>query len=172
MEAQGTAAADGAEAAPREAATSEPDKRVDLAGTPAVPAAGASVVQQATAFRTGSFPDPVTARGPPSFGGGFVILGALVILARQVAGWNRLPGSLAPTVGAPDEPGQASSALRPFAVLGLAPARILLAGPLGLLLVAPPAPFGGAPGRAGPLSGEAEPLGPLAALARGRGLTP
>jgi hypothetical protein len=162
--------------------------------TVAVFAIGAFIVWTASTFRAGSFPDPVTARGLPYFTGSFMMFGAVVTAVRQLVDWNRFPGTYTLTAGAPDEPGQAASALRAFTVVGLSLLLVVLLRPLGFLIVVPVAIFGmllvlnvRTPGKliGFPLGftatiwllfsqvlGVVLPLGPLTALARSWGLTP
>jgi hypothetical protein len=174
--------------------TFETNKVVDLAVTLVVFALGAFIVSEASTFRTGSFPDLITARGLPYITGGFMMFAAVVIGLQQALSWNRFPGSYTLTVGAPDEPGQESSALRSFAVVALALCLVGLLRPVGFLIVTPFALFGmlmvmNVRSRAkligfplgftaviwiafSQILGVVLPLGPLTAVARSWGLAP
>jgi hypothetical protein len=193
---------DRSEGAPNEGAfvpmddeiTFETNKVVDLAVTICVFALGAFIVSEASTFRAGSFPDPITARGLPYFTGSFMMLAALVIGARQALSWNRFPGRYTLTVGSPDEPGQDASAVRAFGIVALALCLVVLLRPLGFLIVAPvviyamlrvmkvrergkligfPLGFTATIWIAfSQILGVALPLGPLTTIARSWGLTP
>lgn len=174
--------------------TFQTNKLVDLAVTVAVFALGAFIVSEATTFRRGSFPDPITARGLPYFTGGFMMLAAIIIGARQVLSWRRFPGAYTLTVGAEDEPGQEASAARAFGMIAVSLCLVVLLRPVGFLIAAPVAIFAmlwlmqvRSPGKlvGFPLGftatiwiafsqvlGVVLPLGPLTAIARSWGLTP
>jgi hypothetical protein len=124
-------------ALPLEDLTFETDKRADLAVTLAVFAAGAFIVWEASGFRTGSFPDPVTARGLPYFTGTFMMLGALITAARRIQTWHVIPGHFTVTEGSPDEPGHPASAVRAFANVGLALVWAVLLHAVGFLILTP-----------------------------------
>jgi hypothetical protein len=186
--------ADEIHAAMDEKITFETNKVVDLVVTIVVFALGAFIVRESSTFRTGSFPDPITARGLPYFTGGFMMFAAVVIGARQAMQWNRFPGRNTLTVGAPDEPGQEASALRAFGIVALALCLVVLMRPLGFLIVAPvvlfamlwvmqvrstakliwfPLGFTATVWIAfSQILGVVLPLGPLTAVARSWGLTP
>jgi len=117
------------------------DKRVDLAIALAVAAVGVMIVLLATQFRTGRFPDPVTARGLPYFTGSFMAVAGLFLAARRIATWSVLPGHLVMSEGKEDDPAHPSSAARSFAIAGLALAWAALLRPAGFLLVTPPILF-------------------------------
>lgn len=191
-----TGAPDTAEivSAPGEDITFETNKVVDLAVTLVVFALGAFIVSEASTFRTGSFPDLITARGLPYITGGFMMFVAVVIGLQQALSWNKFPGRFTLTVGAPDEPGQEASALRAFAAMALAFCLLGLWLPVGFLIVTPIALFcmlwvmnvrAWAKLIGFPLGfsaviwisfsqilGVVLPLGPLTAIARSWGLTP
>lgn len=177
-----------------ESVTFETDKLVDLAVSVVVLVTGAFIFAEATTFRTGSFPDPVTSRGLPYFTGAFMMFGAVLTIARRVYTWNTVPGRYALTEGTPDEAGQSASAIRTFVIVALAVGWAALLRPLGFLIVTPPLILAmlwvvnvRAPGKlvVFPLGftaviwvsfsqfvGVALPLGPLSALARSWGLMP
>jgi hypothetical protein len=191
-----TAAPDPAEivGATGEEITFETNKVVDLAVTLVVFALGAFIVSEASTFRTGSFPDPITARGLPYITGGFMMFAAVVIGLQQALSWNRFPGRYTLTVGAPDEPGQEASALRAFGMVALALCFVGLLRPVGFLIVTPVVLFAmlwvmqvRSAGKLigfplgftaviwiafSQILGVVLPLGPLTAVARSWGLTP
>jgi hypothetical protein len=174
--------------------TFETNKWADLAISLAVFATGAFIVAEASTFRPGSFPDPVTSRGLPTIMGSFMMLGAALIAARQILVWRRFPGNYTLTAGAPDEPGQEASAARAFGIVALALGLVALLRPAGFLLAAPvtmagmlwlmgvrrPARLIGFPVgftlviwvTFSQVLGVILPLGPLTPLARSLGLTP
>ena len=186
-------------APPAEAPGEEPirigmDKRIDLALALVVAATGAYICYLASQFRSGSFPDPVTARGLPYFTGGFMIFAGLFHAGRRLLTWSSMPGNHVVSEGKEDDPAYPSSALRSFAIIALAMAWVALLRPLGYLIVTPPLLLAAlwlmqvrSPGK---LFGFAFgftfivwsifsqvlnvilPLGPLTALARAWGLTP
>jgi hypothetical protein len=122
---------------PEEPIRIEMDKRVDLAIAVAVVVVGAIIVFQATTFRLGRFPDPVTARGLPYLTGGFMIVAGLFLVARRLLTWSAMPGRFAVSEGREDEPDHPSWPVRSYAMIGLALAWVVLLKPLGFLLVTP-----------------------------------
>jgi hypothetical protein len=118
------------------------DKRVDLALSIAVVAAGAYIIHLASQFKVGTFPDPVTARGLPYFTGGFMVVAGLFNAGRRIVTWSNIPGNYTVAEGAADDvPEQPSSNWRSFAMVGLAFAWALLLHPVGYLLITPPVLF-------------------------------
>lgn len=118
------------------------DKRVDLAVSLVVVATGALICYLASSFRTGSFPDPVTARGLPYFTGGFMMIAGTANAARRVLTWSLIPGPHAMGEGAPDENGHPASASRAFAIAALALVWAGLLHKAGFLLITPLVLFG------------------------------
>jgi len=113
------------------------DKRISLAFAVATVLFGAFLIVGARGYRSGIFPDPITARGMPYILGTFLIICGLFNVVTQILSWSRFPGNLVPGEGHEDEEGHPSSWVRAFSIVLAAWVSVWLLHSGGYLIATP-----------------------------------
>jgi putative tricarboxylic transport membrane protein len=113
------------------------DRRIDIAVAVAFALLGLFMIWQAGLIREGMMRDPVGPRAAFYVCGGILLLGGLVVIAGHLRRWSRQTGHMVRNEGTGDEADFPASALRAFALIGVAVAYALLFEPAGFLIATP-----------------------------------
>jgi hypothetical protein len=113
------------------------DKRIDLALHLVFVLFGLFLIIEASGFRPGLIPDPVTSRGLPYLTGGTCVLVGLILAAIRLMTWSQFPGNKAPGEGHEDEEGYENSWIRVFSIVVVTWLSVVLLKSLGYLIVTP-----------------------------------
>ena len=113
------------------------DRRVDLAVALCVVLLGIFVLVSAQGIQTASVPDPIGARGAPTFAGAALCVGGMALALRRLLRWGRERTIVAPE-GMEDDAGvEPGSAFRAISIWGASVAYVLVLPLIGYVLATP-----------------------------------
>lgn len=113
------------------------DRRVDLAVAFCVALLGIFVLVSARGIQSASVPDPIGARGAPTFAGAALCVGGLALVLRRLLRWGRERTFVTPE-GTEDDTGvEPGSAFRAISIWGASVAYVLVLPFIGYVLATP-----------------------------------